>query len=140
MINQDIWPDQAFHRVEHLRMAHQFVHPGEQQMRLRAHQIRKFAEGVALFALEMLKARAVMPYLVLRQAVDREEVAVAAILRDLGGRQAGGHGVKLWNSDMLAKSATQPKPYAAAPQHRLYFLRTGTARCGRSSARAPAWS
>ena len=66
-------------------MAHQFVHPGEQQVRLGAHQIGQSAEGVALLALESLEAAAEMADLVRRQAIHREEEAVTLVLRDLRG-------------------------------------------------------
>ena len=66
-------------------MAHQFVHPFEQQVRLRPHEIGEPAEGVALLALEVLEARAVVADLVRRQAIHREEKAITLVLRDLRG-------------------------------------------------------
>ena len=85
MIDQDVRPDDAFHRVEHLGMTHQFVHPGEQQVRLGPHQVGQSAECVALLALERLETAAVMAHLVRRQAIHREEKAVTLVLRDLRG-------------------------------------------------------
>ncbi len=85
MIDQDVGPDHAFHRVEHLGMAHQFIHPGEQQVRLGPHEIGESAEGVTLLAFETLEATAEMAHLVWRQAIHREEEAVTLILRDLRG-------------------------------------------------------
>jgi hypothetical protein len=83
VIDQDIRADHAFHRVEHLRVSHQLVHPGEQQVRLRPHEIGKPAERVALLALEGFEAGAVVADLLRRQTIYREQEAVTLVLRDL---------------------------------------------------------
>src|ERR1700741_2275734 len=102
VIEQHVRPDDALHRIQHLWMAHQFVHPGEQQMRLGAHEVRELPECVTLLTLEVLEARAIVAHLLRRQTVDRKDITFPTVLVDLLGRKAGGHG------SIVSRAAPRP--------------------------------
>ena len=80
MKQPDVGADHVLDRVEHGRMVHDLVDPGEQQVRL---EVMALAKLLALRRLEVLHGAPVAPRLVDAERVERIDEALAMILRDL---------------------------------------------------------
>src|SRR5262249_60203589 len=125
--------DHLLDGVEHRRVMHDLVDPGEQEVRL---EIMALAEFLALRGFEILHGAAVAPRLVGGERVDRVEEALAVIMRDLRVGEFLAHGCS--RSPDEARGAGESGESSPAFRCAPCGLHLNTPRSVRGSARAGA--